>query len=556
MIRVITFLILLALIALGITWIADRPGEVAITWLGYRIETSIMVMLAALLLAVAVCIMIWSLLRSVWLAPSRMKASMRRKREERGRRAVMRGLIAVGAGDARAARRYTDDAKKIARDEPLTLLLTAQAAQLSGDRAEAERTFRAMTEHEPTRLLGLRGLFIEAQRRDDLANARLYAEEAAKIAPSLPWAGMAALQIRCAEGDFAGALDMLERNRASGALDRATFKRQRAVLLTAQAIALEQSNRDGAKAAAYEAVKLAPDLVPAAAMAGRFMAENGELRKAAKVIERAYRASPHPDLAETYIYLRYGDSALDRLGRARKLAAMVPNNVEGAVALARTALKAREFAEARKALAPYLAQPSQRIALLMAELEQADGNEGAVREWTARAVHASRDPAWTADGFVSDRWLPISPVSGRIDAFEWKAQVPEISGPVPAFEDSIAAEPETPATAMIEVTPAAVIDETPAPEADPVPAARPAEPAMVAQDRLPPPPAELHDDVGNEIRKDPGKDIRKAPQRPAARAETIIPLAPVPDDPGAGPDQDIDPLPETPAGGPGWRRVF
>jgi len=56
----------------------------------------------------------------------------------------------------------------------------------------------------------------------------------------------------------------------------------------------------------------------------------------------------------------------------------------------------------------------------MAELEMAQGDEGRAREWMARALNARRDPAWTADAFVSDHWLPISPVSGRLDAFEWK----------------------------------------------------------------------------------------------------------------------------------------
>ena len=37
-----------------------------------------------------------------------------------------------------------------------------------------------------------------------------------------------------------------------------------------------------------------------------------------------------------------------------------------------------------------------------------------------RAVHARRDPAWTADGYVSDRWMPVSPVTGRLDAFQWR----------------------------------------------------------------------------------------------------------------------------------------
>ena len=529
MIRVAIFLVVIGLIALGLTWIADRPGEVAITWLGWRIETSLMVVLAVLLLVIAASIFIWSILRGLWRTPGRMAAAMRNKREARGRRAIMRGLIAVGAGDARTAQRHAGDVRKLAPHEPLALLLSAQSAQLAGDRAEAERTFRAMTQHEPTRLLGLRGLFIEAQRRDDIANARLYAEEAAKIAPSLPWAGQAVLQIRCASGDFAGALDALERNRTSGALDRNTFKRQRAVLLTAQALSLEDSDRDTAKASVFEAVKLAPTLVPAAALAARFLAENGELRKATRVIERAWQASPHPDLAETYVYLRFGDSALDRLNRARKLASLTPNNVEGALALTRAAINAREFPEALRAIAPYLAQPSQRVALLMADLEQAESaNEGRVREWTARAVHALRDPAWTADGFVSDRWLPISPVSGRIDAFEWKAPVAEIASGAAYVDEAAAAESEIPSAPVIDAKP--LIEATPEPVAETPP--------------VPPEPAR------------PVAPVRERPRPAPVRAETIVPIAPVPDDPGADPEHEADPAPELPSGAPAWKRMF
>ena len=63
-----------------------------------------------------------------------------------------------------------------------------------------------------------------------------------------------------------------------------------------------------------------------------------------------------------------------------------------------------------------------RVCLLMSDLEQAEhGATGRGREWLARAARAPRDPAWIADGVVSDRWAPISPVTGRLDAFVWQA---------------------------------------------------------------------------------------------------------------------------------------
>ena len=226
-----------------------------------------------------------------------------------------------------------------------------------------------------------------------------------------------------------------------GLIDKAAYRRQRAVLLTAQALAaaegdalatagkpevslpasgIDNGNREQAKTLALEAVKLAPGLVPAAALAGRLLGEAGDRRKAARIIETAWRINPHPDLADAYAHLRPGDSARERLARVQALAGKAPGDVEGALAVARAALDAREFSIARETLAPLVASPTQRVAALMAALEMQQGDEGRGREWMARALNARRDPAWTADGFVSDRWLPVSPVTGRLDAFEWK----------------------------------------------------------------------------------------------------------------------------------------
>src|SRR5262245_24402083 len=420
MIRVLVYLVIVALLAFGAVWFAERPGDVAITWQGRRIDTSVMVLVAAVAAVAAASVIAWSILRAIVRAPDAMSRYLRIRRGVRGYRAVSRGLIAVGSGDARAAKKFTAEAVRIAPREPLTLLLSAQSAQLSGDRDAAVATFQEMADRDDTRVLGLHGLFVEAQRRHDHAAALNYAEEAAKHASVPVWAGQAALEFRCAAGDWSGALDRLERNMRSGLIDKRTFRRQRAVLITAQAQALAGSDRERAIALAREAAKLAPDLVPAAALAGRLLGEAGERRRAARIIERAWRANPHPDLAAAYAALRPGDSARQRLSRVETLAAKGPADAEAALAVARAALDAQEFAAARKALAPYTASPRKRVAALMSELEMAQGDEGRAREWMARALNARRDPAWTADAFVSDHWLPISPVSGRLDAFEWK----------------------------------------------------------------------------------------------------------------------------------------
>jgi HemY protein len=103
--------------------------------------------------------------------------------------------------------------------------------------------------------------------------------------------------------------------------------------------------------------------------------------------------------------------------------------------VAQAAIDAHHWKAAREAMKPVLDEnATQRACLIMADIEEGEyGDKGRMREWLSRAVRAPRDPAWTADGVVSETWKPASPVTGEIDAFEWKVPVERIdfvaSGP-------------------------------------------------------------------------------------------------------------------------------
>jgi HemY protein len=437
--RALVFIGLLCVAAFGAVWLADRPGTIQITFAQQIAETSVAVgAIAVVGLSIALAVL-WSAVSGLLHLPSRLTFASRARRRSRGYQAVSRGMVAVGAGDTIAARRYANEAERLLGKEPLTLLLKAQAAQVSGNRAAAEAAFTLMMDEDETRVLGLRGLFVEARRRGDAGAAREYATEAVRLAPAAAWASDAVLEARCAERDWRGALEGIERRTSLGLLDKRTAKRHRAVLLTADALDRAERDPEGALRSAMDAVKLAPDLEPAAALAGRLLSRKGDLRKAAKVVEAAWRSVPHPDLAEVYLNLRPGDSGLDRLKRAETLFKLSGGAPEGRLAVARSALEAREFARARDVLDPLLAdRPTMRVCLIMSDLEQAEhGATGRGREWLARATRAPRDPAWIADGVVSDQWAPISPVTGRLDAFVWEAPPDVLIAPELAMSDDV-----------------------------------------------------------------------------------------------------------------------
>ena len=523
MIRVVLFVLLIGALAFGAVWLADRPGDVVITWLGRRVETSVMVLALTVAVIAVLTTLFWSTLRAVVGLPRAVADHMRIRRGMRGYVAVSQGLVAIGSGDLAAARRFSAEASRIAPGEPLTLLLQAQTAQFGGERDAATHSFQRMAERDDTRLLGLHGLFIEARRRNEPAAALMYAEEAARQTSFPPWAGQAVLEFRCIAGDWSGALERLDRNMNADLVEKAIYRRHRAVLLTAQALAAQESDRDRAKALALEAVKLAPTLVPAAALAARLLSEAGELRKAARIVEAAWRDNPHPDLADIYAHLRSGDSARERLARIQSLAARAPSNVEAALAVARAALDAQEFAVARAVLEPLTAAPTRRVAALMAELERKQhADEGRARAWMVRALRARRDPAWTADGFVSERWLPASPVTGHLDAFEWK--------------DPLAG--DEPAGVLIEA------EEAPAERSGTLMPAPPHEPGGSA-------PPGVQDPEGASQDVAPGKRASPAEEAPQGRTEieprlrrfkaipvapAVIPIVHAPDDPGPDPE--------------------
>jgi HemY protein len=425
MLRLIAFLIAIALIAAGLAWLADRPGDLAITWQGYQIETSVFRAIVLLVAIVAFALLVWSILRNVWYSPAAVGNVLSKRRQKLGIDALSSGMIALSAGDKAAAMRAAIQARKSLPNEPLTHLLRAQAAQLTGDRTTARRIFEAMLASPDTEQLGLRGLFLEAQRETETEAARHFAERAVGLNPKLPWAVDALFDLQCRDSDWNGALETVAVARKNGHIERPAADRRRAVLLTAQAQAVEESDPERALNLALEAHGLAPNLVPAAAIAGRLLASRGNTPRAAKILQRTWSRAPHPDLSAAYAYARIGDSPRDRLDRVRQLAALSPNSLEGPIAVATAAIEARQFDEARAVLEPLIpARMTQRVATLMARIEgEQHADKGRVREWLARAVNSPRDPAWTADGFVADRWMPVSPVTGALDAFQWRVPV-------------------------------------------------------------------------------------------------------------------------------------
>jgi len=434
MIRLLVFALLVLALAGGFAWLADRPGELSVVWQGQRADMSLMVAATLVVSLVAAIMLSWWIVRVVLTSPHTVQRYFRARKRDRGYQALSTGLIAAGAGDAAAARRMHARTKGLLRadQEPLIHLLEAQAAMIEGRYDEARQTFERMVDDPETRKLGLRGLYLEARRLGANEAARQYAERAAETAPALPWAAEATLEYRSQAGDWDEALKLLGDRPAGSPEEKKAHARRKAVLLTARAADRFDADPKGAREDASQALKLVEDFVPAGLIAAKAWLREDNVRKAAHVLDRLWKATAHPDVAKLYVRARSGDSAADRLKRAEKLEAMRPNNAEALYVVAEAALEMRDFDRARaKAEASARLSPRESAFLLLADIEDAEtGDQGRIRHWMNQALKAPRDPAWTADGITSAEWRAVSPVTGRLDAFAWKTPVSQIEGPL------------------------------------------------------------------------------------------------------------------------------
>jgi HemY protein len=458
MIRWAFIFVLIGLVVTAAVWFAGNPGRVAIEIAGLRIQTEAGIFILGLVLLAIVAALGYRLWRFVRYVPGGILDHRRSSRRQRGYQALTQGMVAVAAGDAGEARKFARQADALLNDPPLTMLLSAQAAQLDGDEDAARRYFEDMLGNPEMAFLGVRGLLMQAVRREDNTEALRLAEHAYKLRPDTPWVLRRLFDLQVAARQWAPAGETLQRAIRIGVVDGETGRRRRAVLSIAMS---DSAAASGDSAAALKHAKtahdLAPTLVPAAVAHIKCLAAAGKMRRAVKTAEAAWAAGPHPDLAAAYDALgAEGEATLDRVKRFQRLCSFRADHPESHYALAEASLAAQLWGEARRHLRETGEEhPTARHCRLMAELEEREtGNLEVVRQWLDRAVTAPSGEAWYCGecGSIAGHWSPLCGNCDAFDSLQWRLAPGAAALQAPAAAPAIAAPDETkkgPATLVV-----------------------------------------------------------------------------------------------------------
>ena len=424
--RVILFLIVAAAVVAGAWFLSGVSGHVTATIGTFTVSTSAAFAILALILFVVAIVILVRIFYGVVRMPRAGGLWRRRRRTELGETSVTRVLVALAAGDERAALKQARRARLLLGDSPQVLLLQAEASRLAGHEDEANEAFLALANRKDARFLGLRGLLRQAIDRRDWPQALEIANQAEAIQPGTSWLRQQRAELALQTENWAEALDLIGPD-----------ARRPAYL-----IAAADAESDPARALGYakQAWKADPKFAPAVMAYARRLRSAGNEKRARTYVTEAWAISPHPELAE--FLLAPEPDAQARLKAARQLVQRNPTNPESRFLVARTSLDAGLIAEARieaeAALAAGINQ--RRLSLLIAEIEETergDTEEGRLAQRNAlrQAANADPDPHWQCSNCRAEHviWQPKCSSCGSVASLQWVTEagtraVPAIVG--------------------------------------------------------------------------------------------------------------------------------
>ena len=433
LIKIVLFVAAIAALAWGAGYLLESQGGIQITLMGTEYSfgpLQSVIAVVVLVIAVWLLLKVLSLLLATWKFLNGDETAISRyfdrNRERKGFEALSEGLMALASGEGRVALAKAAKADKYLNKPELTNLLTAQAAELAGDRRKAEETYRKLVNNESTRFVGVRGIMKQKLEQGDTETALKLAEKAFALKPKHSEVGDVLLKLQAEKEDWSGARKTLSTKLKNGQLPRDVHKRRDAVLAVSEAKeVIAEGNSIEAREAAIEANRLSPDLIPAAVMAAHSYIEQSKPRYATRVLKKAWDAQPHPDLAAAFAAIEPEETPKARIKRFAALTKLKSDHPEARMLLSELHIANEDFPEARRALGDLVeTDPTARSVTLMAAIERGEGaSDTVVKGWLARALTVSRGPQWICDNcqHIHAEWTPICENCKSFDTLGWKA---------------------------------------------------------------------------------------------------------------------------------------
>lgn len=379
-----------ALFVLGLLALQD-PGTVEIIWLGYEVQITALLALLFLLFVLILLILLGSVVSWFLGIPIRWLSFFRRAQSRKAELELVELLSSYEAETFSGAIQHQKKAAHHYSDNPFFLWASGNTFEKAEKHFDAEKCFMALTKNPSTTFLGLKGQIRAALHRGDVRSAFDLLKLAEKAVPTSPWVLKHLLALTREKKDFEEAETLIERLEDLGYLTSEQSKKQTAFVQYQRAlqpkVSLEQKEMF-----LRQAHYLDPSLAEATTVLAPLLHKQGHVTYALTALEATWSLNPTQILGDLYLKIVEPKNDMNAFQEAQTLVKANPQHPESLFFLARIALHAKLWGEARANLSELLKQnPTAEAYQLMSHLELEEKHDWkAALKWLEEGIEAPR----------------------------------------------------------------------------------------------------------------------------------------------------------------------
>ncbi|MCK5296988.1 MAG: hypothetical protein KAJ75_08870 [Alphaproteobacteria bacterium] len=434
MIRILNYIFIVASLVIASVWLSNQPGTVDISWLGFQINTSVPVLLIVLLVVFWASTLPLRFVKTVAKVPASVKETINEVSEARQERLKGNGYTCLIKGIAAIAAKDTDavpllkKAASLLKDKKLTQVLLAQSSELVKNTEEAKAQYEMLLRYPETELAAMYGLVKIAKASGDDSKALQMTIKAFSLRPNVAWISKELFNLQVKAGLMNDALKTLEIYKKENELNENRYIRLKTTILTAMHDkAIKAGEAEKAEKYIREASSTDIMFVPSTTRLAKIENEAGKTKKAVAPLVKVWKEKPHPEIAKTFLGLWEDESEFLLVQRAEQLAMVNKKQPESHLMVAKMAMKAKLWGQARKELDLFLVnrETTKEVAYMNAEFEE-KGNQDIPKaiSWFREAENCEPNETWLCNECNTrhDKWSATCPSCKAFASFKWSAK--------------------------------------------------------------------------------------------------------------------------------------
>jgi HemY protein len=421
------FLCIKLIILFGIILVLYHlPGKIIIHWNDYEIELATAFLAIAGFILLGAILLFHRLYLGIKNIPRKWQLRRENKLKRKAQKALHEGFNALAAEDYQEAKDQVQKLERLDESNPLSLILKTQIAFASGNKEEAEKSLKQLSNHSELSFLGLRGLIMLEEGRPHQPQLHQLLMEALKVNPQSPWVLQKLFDWNIRHALFDQAEIILEQLQITHFLEPQQINRRKALLAWAEAdVAYREQEFDVFYESILRALDLMPELTEATFRLAQYYSESERLHKALKTLHHGYAAQPNPEYGIVLQQVHSAATRLDLYQEAEKMTGSHPNHRYSHQILAKLAIDAKLWGQAKKHLAElnkHVLTKSYYQLMALLETQSHPDQPHLAKTWLDQAALAPHDATWVCEGCTQtlDRWFLVCPSCHGIDTISWE----------------------------------------------------------------------------------------------------------------------------------------